>query len=389
MGRRAGLPKEALEFLNYADVAFKGTTVQTYTTSVKKFYDFLNSRYPNENNLLSKIDRALMEEWFRDLYDAGLKPPTRIVALMNIRCFLSWAYERGYLPQDPRSSLIRVSDFPRKPMYLPKPLDPEHDKKLQDHLKKSNRLTEKGLLLLRYTGMRVGELLNLPCDCIHPEEDGSHSIKIPLGKMDTERIVPLTQDGVNLVQIIQDIARSQKYAWQKQQCSECGREQYVAHEIKQDMQNLKLMNGTSGEVVSYSGMRSAMNRACESLQIPHYAVHQLRHTFATSLLNAGASLTTVMKLLGHKKVSMTLRYAQVTQETIRKEYFAAIEKTKDQYEIQTPYEHDIANPANSLTDLIKSIEKKRQELPDPKTDKKKLQLLKRLRRLEDELQEIF
>ena len=387
--RRDDLLKEALEFLNYADVAFKGTTVQTYTTSIRKFYDFLRSKYPSEENLLEKIDRPFMEAWFKDMFDAGLKPPSRFLALMNIRCYLSWAFERGYIDQDPRQSFIRVSDFPKKPEYLPKPLEPDHDKKLQAYLEKSHLLTEKGLLLLRYTGMRVGELLGSPCDCLHQEEDGTYSIKIPLGKLDTERLVPLTQEGVNLVHQLQSMARSQKYTWQRQDCCHCGQGRYAKVTVEQDMENLKLMTGQSGHQISYSGMRAAMNRACETAEIPHYAVHQLRHTFATSLLNAGVSLASVMKLLGHKKISMTLRYAEITQKTIREEYFAAIEKTKEQYDIQTPYEEEISDPLTSLNDLIKLVEKKRQELPDPKTDKKKLNLLKRLRRLEDELQKVF
>lgn len=390
MGRyRQGLPKEALEFLDYADVAFQGTTVFTYTTSLKKFYTFLTSKYPDQKeNLLSQVNRSLMEEWFKGLYDVGLKPASRRIALNNIRCHLAWAYDRGYIKEDPRL-LVRTQDFPKRPEYLPKPLEPDHDKKLQDYLKKSSVLTEKGLLLLRYTGMRVGELLKSPYECLHQEEDGTYSIKVPLGKLNTERLVPLTQAGVDLVYEIQSSILNNKYVWQKEQCSSCGHERYVKIEIEQDIPRLKLMSGSGGQSLSYSGMRSAMNRACEGAGIPHYAVHQLRHTFATSLLNAGASLAIVMKLLGHKKIAMTLRYAQVTQETIRKEYYAAIEKTKEQYEIHTPYEEEIADPLSSLNDLIKLVEKKRQELPDPKSDNRKLQLLKRLRRLEDDLKQVF
>jgi len=389
MGKyRQGLAKEALEFLDYGDVAFKATTVLTYTTSLKKFYAFLEEKYPNQENLLSKIDRALMEEWFKNLYDAGLGPASRVLNLMNLRCYFGWAYERGYIKEEPRS-LIRTSDFPKRPEYLPKPLEPDHDKKLQEYLRKTKNLSEKGLLLLRYTGMRVGELLNLPCECVQQEEDGSHTIKVPLGKLNTERLVPLTKDGVDLIHQMQSIARSQKHSWQKEHCHSCNHQRYVKVEVEQDTPNLKLMNGNSGKAISYSGMRSALNRCCEDVDIPHYAVHQLRHTFATSLLNAGVSLSSVMKLLGHKKISMTLRYAQITQDTIRKEYFAAIEKTKEQYDLKTPYEEEISNPLSSLGDLIKLIEKKRQELPDPKTDKKKLALLKRLRRFKDDVEEVF
>src|SRR3989344_4003543 len=155
--RRESLPQEAQEFLNYAEVTFKKTTISTYTTSLRKFYDFLKKKYPEhgqDERYFKKIDRSLLEEWFRDLYRCGLGPASRFLCLMNIRCYLSWAYDRSYMDQDPRG-MILARDFPKKPDYLPKPIEPEHDKKLQQFLRTSKNITEKGLLLLRYTGIRV------------------------------------------------------------------------------------------------------------------------------------------------------------------------------------------------------------------------------------------
>lgn len=361
MGRIDNLPLEAREFLNYCEAIHNKTTLTTYTTSLLKFYTFLKKKFPEEENLLRKIDRPICEEWFAELFHSGLAKASRFLALMNVRCYLNWALDRGYLNVNPRE-LIRVSDFPKRPQYLPKPLEPDHDQKLQEYLKTSSNLTYKGLLLLRYTGMRVGELIKMPFDCLHQEEDRTFSIKVPLGKLNNERLVPLTQEAVEVIRKIQNHTNKERF---------------------------NLMTKTNGVVVSHSGMRSAMNRACIKTGIPHYCVHQLRHTFATSILNGGASLVVIMRLLGHKRFSMTLRYAQVTQETIRREYFNAINKTTEQYDIKSPYEETISNPLVSFADLIRLLEKKRQESSDPKSDKEKLQLLKRLRRLEDELKKIL
>jgi len=62
-------------------------------------------------------------------------------------------------------------------------------------------------------------------------------------------------------------------------------------------------------------------------------LHRLRHSFATSLLSAGLSITTLKRLLGHRDIRMTLNYAAVTQETIRIEFFEALAKTRDKYEV--------------------------------------------------------
>ncbi len=52
--------------------------------------------------------------------------------------------------------------------------------------------------------------------------------------------------------------------------------------------------------------------------------HQLRHTFATQLVNAGCKITTIQALLGHKRINTTLTYARVHDRTVAEDYFAAM-----------------------------------------------------------------
>lgn len=388
MGRRDRLPKEAKGFLNYCDATHKKSTVEMYITNLNKFYDFIETQGLDKRDLLKKIDRTLIQKYYTHLFHANLKPATRFLGIMNLRCYLTWAYQMGCINKDPRE-LIQLQDFPKRPHYLPRPMEPDHDRKLIEYLKTSKTITERGLLLLRYTGMRVGELLDLPYDCLHQEDDSSFSVRVPLGKLNNDRLVPLTDESLDFINNIRQEVVATKYKWEPQTCSTCNHQRNVRIDILPDPKKTFLMTTNTGRRISYSGMRSAMNRACERAGITHYGVHQLRHTLATALLNGGASLATVMKILGHKRVTMTLRYAQITQSTVRKEYFAAINKAIDEYEIKNPELKRPSDPLEAFTDLVRLIEKKRQESKNPKDDNRKVQLIKRLRRFENEIRDVL
>jgi integrase len=55
----------------------------------------------------------------------------------------------------------------------------------------------------------------------------------------------------------------------------------------------------------------SVNSACRKARIKDFRFHDLRHTFASHLVMAGIDLTTIQELLGHKTLTMTLRYAHL------------------------------------------------------------------------------
>lgn len=58
----------------------------------------------------------------------------------------------------------------------------------------------------------------------------------------------------------------------------------------------------------------------------HYSPHNLRHTFATQLLNAGCQLEVLKELMGHKSLAMTLCYTELYDTTKRRQYDRAMER---------------------------------------------------------------
>jgi integrase len=92
------------------------------------------------------------------------------------------------------------SDIPKLPRPLPRYLPPDADRRLARELEDSpNRLAADALLLQRACGLRIGELTDLELDCIHEVPGQGAWLKVPLGKLDTERMVPLDEETVTLV----------------------------------------------------------------------------------------------------------------------------------------------------------------------------------------------
>ena len=86
------------------------------------------------------------------------------------------------------------------------------------------------------------------------------------------------------------------------------------------------------------GARQIRNRMLRSLQragiTQRYGPHSLRHTFATQLLNAGASLEVVKELMGHRSLQMTLRYTQLYDRTKRAQYDHAMAQVEQRQGLQ-------------------------------------------------------
>src|SRR5262249_14981697 len=78
-----------------------------------------------------------------------------------------------------QSDLIRREDFPPQPRYLPRPLSPQEDQWLQQELRRTDDLYANALLLIRTTGIRVGECVHLLLDCLRQMGSEQWALHVP------------------------------------------------------------------------------------------------------------------------------------------------------------------------------------------------------------------
>jgi site-specific recombinase XerD len=350
---RERLPPLAAEFLAVVRTTRKETTRRSYSWALGVFHDWLT----RSGRELPALDRRAMSSWLVTLQRRGLHPKTRVNAIQCVRIYLRWLRDHRLVPFDP-DELIRSRDLPKLPDYLPRPLPPEADRQLQARLAASDSDYCLGLLLMRRTGLRIGELRDLEFDPLRTDPAGQVYLKVPLGKLDNERLVPLDDETHQLVRKLRSTGLPRR-RW--------------------------LVATPSGDHTRRVNFNHLLRQACDGLDIPEAInTHRLRHTYASSLLSAGISLVALMRLLGHRDFHMTLRYAAITPELVRAEFDQAFTQLEKRYRVAPPAQPAF-EPLQVLGDLIRWTQKTlAQDQP-----RQVNALVKRLRRLRADLQPLI
>lgn len=119
---------------------------------------------------------------------------------MAVTTFLTDITEWGWDTAPARKVLFR-DDVPELPQVLPRYLPVDADRRLTSALTEhpDNELAALALRLQRGCGLRIGELLDLELDCVHEIEGNGAWLKVPLGKMSTERMVPIDAETLALI----------------------------------------------------------------------------------------------------------------------------------------------------------------------------------------------
>jgi integrase len=313
-------------------------TVTGIATRLKHFGVFLAEVDPELDSIAALDRRKHIEPYLTSLADT-INPKNgelitvadrsrRVLVVMG---FLTDITEWGWSDAPPRKLMFR-DDNPKQPQMLPRYLPVDVDRRLTEALtqRPGNELAAAALRLQRACGLRIGELLDLELDCVHEIPGHGSWLKIPLGKLETERMIPVDDDILHLIDHITEI-RSHGRPMPHPRYRRPAQFLFTHH----------------GRRLSQNAVRAELNRAAQAAGLDRITPHQLRHTYATALVNAGVSLQALMALLGHMSAEMSLRYGRLFDTTVRAEYERALDLAKQQ--ARTPATGRISLPLADIT----------------------------------------
>jgi site-specific recombinase XerD len=365
-------------YLEVRGTTLRFSTLRGYRENILSLIRFLRSEHPGIDRF-SRLERQHIEGWLQLLARGPrpLKNDTRRERIRNLLRFLEDLSEWGW-PEAPPAGIIRLDDFPPRDHHLPRPLPPDVDAALMAALRQEGDRISLGLILARRTGLRIGEISHLELDCLIEDRPGRFSLRVPLGKLYSERVIPIDRETAELIRTLKRLRGE--------------RPPGVDPESGRPVE--ALFPNHWNTFLYPEAFRRKLKKVAKSAGLgANVHPHRLRHTYATELLRCGLSLIGVMKLLGHRTIKMTLRYVEVTNEDLGRNYLRAMECARRRYTtlqaVESRRAPDDEDPqgtiAGAFDRLINRIQARRFEEKDAKTRRKLQRLVERLRRARQEL----
>jgi integrase/recombinase XerD len=357
-------------------LTLRPNTMKGYRSTARYFLACLRAAFPHQVRRLSQLRRdPHLLGWFRSLceHQPPLRNVTRIAHLVRLRRLLEDLAANGHSLQP---DLIRREDFPPQPRYLPRALPLQEDQLLQQELRRTDDLATNALLLTRTTGIRIGECIDLPLDCLQQVGSEQWALHVPLGKLHNERLVPADLELRRIVERILTLRASAPPSHLANSQGLLLPRPYGCHQFYQTLRQALV--------------QAAQRAGCSS----HLTPHVLRHDFATEMLRLGVSLPALMQLLGHKDIRMTLRYCAITQQDLEREFHQARQNALHPHRLPTlplPQDSiraDLPGIGQALAATRHLLEMYRRQQTDEKTRRKLERLGRRLRAVASQLERI-
>lgn len=281
------------KFLQYIrlELNLSPHTVTAYGTDLKQWEQFLTQGKRALD--VASVTPSDIRAWMLWLNNNGDGVRTMRRKVQAVRSFYKWLMRQGVVTSSPAAAV----EMARIPKRLPSMvretnvntlLDSDID--MEDFEQVRNRLI---VMMLYETGMRRAELIGLRDVNV---DTGKRELKVH-GKRDKDRIIPF---GTELAQWIE----SYRHLRDKQAV---GCDRFFVRPTGEPLYPMLVYRVVS-DLLSQVGVNSKRSP------------HVLRHTFATAMLNDGASLNSVKELLGHESLATTQIYTHVTFSELKNNY---------------------------------------------------------------------
>ena len=302
--KKSGVEPEISRFLDHLTVerGLAANTLAAYRRDLRRYSDFLAKR---KIGSVERVDEKVVRSFLASISagthgpeGAPYKASSTARTFSAVRSFHRFLLREGVLDRDPTAGVVR----PKLPRALPHPLTVDE---VSAMLEVPDPATPAGirdraiLELLYAAGLRVSELCGLDVDDVDLQEGYVRA----LGKGGKEREVPIGRFAGDAVG-----------AYLTRGAGAVGAPGGGA---------ALFLNSRGGRLTRQSVWR-LVGRSAEKVQVNRVVTpHDLRHSFATHLLDGGADVRVVQELLGHASVATTQIYTLVTREHLRAAYYTS------------------------------------------------------------------
>jgi len=290
------IPAEVQSFLDYLkfEKRYSIYTIRSYQDDLIQFIQYSRSSF-NDSSIINS-DHTMVRSWLAELKENEITAKSINRKISSLKSFYKFHLKTGTIEQSPMGKIISPKISKRLPVFI-------KEEDTRNLINISGLVTENWKSLNTYllvslfygTGMRLSELINLKESQV---DFARRQIKV-LGKGNKERIIPVTDE---LLKTVRDYIQQKKKEFEKPDntllITEKGKKMYAKY--------------------AYLLVNTVLDSTIKTLD--KKSPHVLRHTFATHLMNNGASLNAVKELLGHSSLAATQVYTHNTIEKLKNVY---------------------------------------------------------------------
>jgi tyrosine recombinase xerC len=281
-----------LEYINI-EKRYSPNTIISYRKDLEDFAKFLLETESIEN--LQKADKKIIRNFIVHLNNQKLSKRSINRKISTLKSFYNFLLRISEIKISPLEGISMLKFYAEKQI----PFSEEEMKHLLLILEEAQvELLDKLIIEVLYqTGMRRAELCNLPLENVN----FSRNEIVVIGKGNKERIVPISPDLSNVLKIY--------YLEHREPTAEAEKYFFVSSKGKKITEKFVYLM-----VTSYLSQVSLKEKK---------SPHILRHSFATHVLNGGAEISKVKKIMGHASLASTQVYTNANIEQLKKVFQAA------------------------------------------------------------------